>query len=66
MMLALLLWLFSALTAAILAAGRCSHLQLGLVFVLLAALPPVLFVCRTLRRKPRKDEARSREGSCTP
>ncbi len=66
MALILLLWFFSALAAATVAAERCSHLQLGLVFVLLAALPPALFACRTLRRKPRKGASQSTQSGCTP
>lgn len=62
MKLALLLWLAASLTGATLAAPRCNHFQLGLLFVLLAAAPIAVYVWRrglTSKRKLRTKQRQS-------
>jgi len=56
MKLALLLWLAAVLTGATLAAPRCNHFQLALLFVLLTAAPIAVYAWRcglTPKRKVR-------------
>ncbi len=44
MKLALLLWLAAALAGATLAAPRCNHFQLGLLFILFTAAPSAVYI----------------------